>query len=1666
MAARRTVIKKIIVGRPLRKVDVAAVGNASQLASNPPSYYLDYNNFTNTPNVLDSADVNALIAVGGVDSSEIQGIIDSAYVNALLDTTQFLDSAEAIALIDSDYILARASNIQNLRDSGSDTIITGALLPATDSAQDIGSFNRKFKDLYLSGSTLYIGNVAIGIDDSNNVKIFQLDNNGNITSTQGKIALVDSAEPTQDVRSIIDSDYINLRLDDTLFLDSNEVITLVDSNYVAARTFTQSDIEGFARGVSLDSAEAIALIDSNYIKGIVDSSYVKGFIDTAYIETLVDSAYVSLRDRIRDSNFVEAIIDSDYITARASTYDSDNTIGLVDSAYVRARGFQQSEIEDFARGVSLDSAETIALVDSDYVLARAHQNLRDSGTAIRITGSIIPDGTGIDLGSWTNKFRSIFAGGNTIYIGNLALQDNGDGTLKVQKVNPANGQPTADAPEIVATFDSAEVEAIVQPNIDSAINALVDGAPGVLDTLNEIAEALNDDSDAFNTLLTNINTRLRTSDFNSTFDTRLATKSTSDVAEGTNLYYTDARAQTAAGNLIDSAYINARLDGSQFLDSAETIALIDSDYVNARATSEASSLTLGTVADGSLTDGAFKGFTSDTILTQAIDDLNETILNVSNNTFVRDVSFSGSPLSGGEGITVTLSITPDGNANRYDIYWGDGNVDSAVSTTTPSHTYNTNGGSPFSVTVRAFNNSGTGAGSEAESTRTDYVVVFTGDPVAAFNIYANPTGGSPINFWDDSATVYLDNTTSNTTSADVEYTVNWGDGNTEKIDSDNAPGGRTGGRLAHTFTSNSADVQRTITLTLDSHSTADPSVIPSTDTDTFEIYDSFTPAITNRTAFRRINPGTIAWRNDTSGNVGSFATFGNQWRWNWGDTTTNTVNVGNGQAGNVGASDISHTWTLPDSDQTNGHTVSYDVTLDLLSNHTNSHSSVARTADGTTIFIEPAVLAKGTLVAAYSSRDEFDDNDSNNVLYAIAGQRWGFPGGVSYSTNWRGSIAHDATASENNSTITWKFGDAGVHNSNISGNANLSGTLGATLSGTYGVDSNTGEFDVVLEVTGQPDTISQTNTRTYTMNVKNTPPLVPVMASSSTHRTLSWDRTQSADRNGRSGAVPKLVANFSIVGDFGYSRAEAGARVDQGEYIRLWVGDSAYVEPIIGIGDGGQIDGSNNVSTTFRMYANGTASGNNIGAYQGDKTNITEGGSGHGWVNIDSNYDYSTLTPKPSGSVKGFWQAYNVSYSGIGDYAFPSGNAGNRVNYSRVNYLRADQVTQNNSEYGFSNGVSNILKLVYDAEASLSPSIRSEPGTPIEIETQGTYRYISGIPYFGTGSPQIKLTNLVAVGLLGSFVYTDEDDIIEVDLDETFESRTQNPITTSDFGYSDFLQSNDIQSGIPKMSASSGSINDLVLDIASNTRTVGSIKFRTKNVDHQGTYQKPGWYTSGTPHPTEKIQVHTAAQSGINETAIAVSDALGSTYDDDAVRIFDFSSSTTATPAMNTSTNYYTNSVFGEASDPGVEGTQEATVRWGVIKHDTTDYSTNYIPVGPDRSGDTGTQYFTMAFRRTLVNSFDVNITSSGITSFHVALPGDTAIDFSGDNDWLDAGKTFGDDNGCANTNGDRIQASTSLSGSYSMQLGTGNASNSTNNVILIRIGVASGQSVTALSIS
>ena len=362
-------------------------------------------------------------------------------------------------------------------------------------------------------------------------------------------------------------------------------------------------------------------------------------------------------------------------------------------------------------------------------------------------------------------------------------------------------------------------------------------------------------------------------------------------------------------------------------------------------------------------------------------------------------------------------------------------------------------------------------------------------------------------------------------------------------------------------------------------------------------------------------------------------------------------------------------------------------------------------------------------------------------------------------------------------------------------------------------------------------------------------------------------------------------------------------------------------------------------------------------------------------------------------------------------------------------------------------------------------------------ETAGTKRYISGIAYYNSGSPTVSLGSVEVSNLTGQ-TYQNTSTPVNVDVDQNYESTSGNVISAiQNYTYAQISPAGDpiIDSiySVPKANIGVGyghTFNTLSIPItASSVRTIQTLKIRALN--SAGT----GSYTSNTT----KVQVHTSSQSGISEISIAVPSGLGDgTYTDNGVRIFNFSAETTNTPSYNGATNFYTNNPYTESSDPGVAGTKEATVRLGVLKYDVTNYSSGYLPVGPNRSGDTGTQYFTFAFRRKVVANFDINITSSsGISGLWIAAPGTNIDSTSGLSGWLKSDTAYagsgvpgsgvggnGSD-GCAYNNGDRILSSTALSGGYTMTLGSENVSNATGNVVLIRIALTSGQSITSLSI-
>ena len=200
----------------------------------------------------------------------------------------------------------------------------------------------------------------------------------------------------------------------------------------------------------------------------------------------------------------------------------------------------------------------------------------------------------------------------------------------------------------------------------------------------------------------------------------------------------------------------------------------------------------------------------------------------------------------------------------------------------------------------------------------------------------------------------------------------------------------------------------------------------------------------------------------------------------------------------------------------------------------------------------------------------------------------------------------------------------------------------------------------------------------------------------------------------------------------------------------------------------------------------------------------------------------------------------------------------------------------------------------------------------------------------------------------------------------------------------------------------------------------------------------------------------TARTNAIDEDNILVS-SLG-TGSGNATRVNAGSSGDNPTP------------VFTAWNASNTIGTYEAVVRGAVLRHDTTDYSSGYLPVGPDYSvGRSGTQYFQMEFIRSNVSEFRITYNGNAAGCF-ICMPDNSSwtTSLSGTNGWADmfqayrgAGIPTSAEPGCSSGG-----LMTSNGGTTTCVFGTESSSNDTNNRILIRWKLTSEQSITGMSFS
>ena len=472
--------------------------------------------------------------------------------------------------------------------------------------------------------------------------------------------------------------------------------------------------------------------------------------------------------------------------------------------------------------------------------------------------------------------------------------------------------------------------------------------------------------------------------------------------------------------------------------------------------------------------GAITSFTDSTNVSEAIDKLNEVTLNVYNDTYVRDVNFTVDNAQGGAPLSSTLTIVATGNPTHYSINWGDGTYSNATTDSTPSHTYTDNTNSPFDVVVTAYNSSGAGEGSTTSTSKSNFITLYTADPNADFNMYAGASGGLPITSVDDGTVVYFDNDTTNIGSATADYTISWGDGSANAdVTADTEDGGTQGGRLAHTFTtSTETDQLYTVLLSLDNHSSANPSVLPDTASKVIKVYDTHTPDVSlasNTGINEQATSGLqIAFTNNTENTIGSYADFGIQYRYVWGDGTSQTVNVGSGSAGDTGQA-INHTYELSSTDQANGTARDYTGNLEVIS----SHGSSPFKSSNFTVHVEPDVRA--TISGSSTTANLKSSNDSSLTVYK----------GTDLSGTNRAVITVDNTT-QNGDSYEYDFGD-GSTNVTVTEASNGAGSVaGANITHDYS-SASTGNKTLTMTASGTPDITAQTDSDSVTVKVEDVP---------------------------------------------------------------------------------------------------------------------------------------------------------------------------------------------------------------------------------------------------------------------------------------------------------------------------------------------------------------------------------------------------------------------------------------------------------------------------------------------------------------------------------------------------------------------------------------------------
>jgi hypothetical protein len=347
-------------------------------------------------------------------------------------------------------------------------------------------------DYFLDESeiTSITGDYVLSSTLAQNNGVATLDNSGKLTSSQIPTSLASTTYVDNAVSGLVDSAPGLLNTLNELAAAVNDdptFFTTVATNLSNHESDTTS-IHGIADTAELATKTFAAELLTNATKTNITITGDKNGLTITAENGVGDSTTDNLTEGTANKYFTNQRA----LDATASAYDAS---GAASTAQTNAQNYADTAVSNH----SSDTTNVHGITDtSALVTTSGAQTLSDKTltspiiNGATIGGNLVPSANATyDLGSSANKFKDLYLSGTTLYLdaatiglhsGNIQFSHSGNTTI----VPIGGGEHT------VAT----------QSYVDTAVSNLVDTAPSTLNTLNELAAAINDDASYASTITT------------------------------------------------------------------------------------------------------------------------------------------------------------------------------------------------------------------------------------------------------------------------------------------------------------------------------------------------------------------------------------------------------------------------------------------------------------------------------------------------------------------------------------------------------------------------------------------------------------------------------------------------------------------------------------------------------------------------------------------------------------------------------------------------------------------------------------------------------------------------------------------------------------------------------------------------------------------------------------------------------------------------------------------------------------------------------------------------------------------------------------------------------------------------------------------------------------